>query len=181
MSDIVAWGDKARSLLSFATEAHNATSDSRDGLVRAGGSLGGALLLSFAAECALKALLESQGTKITTDLKIHGLHKLYAKVGLEIQRRAAIVYEQMVGSDRDERLRTAATATLAGCLRNHDSSFKRWRYDVANAGRFYPFPMICACISMLTLVYPKQTFAVGSRTSPRIVVLDGRAMRKSPD
>ena len=173
MTDIVAWGDKARSLLKFATEAHNATWDSDDGLVQAGSSLGGALLLSFAVECALKALLEAQGTKITKDLKIHGLYKLYAKLGAKTHRQVSIVYESLVSSDRDEGLRVAAAATLKGCLRNHDNSFKRWRYDVGNAGRFYPFAMICACVSMSTLVYPTQNFSVGSLTSPRIEVLGG--------
>ncbi len=79
MSDIVSWGDKAKCLLTFVKESHNATWKSEDSLVNAGRMTGNAILMAFAVECALKALLEVEGKRITRRLQKHDLHKLFTE------------------------------------------------------------------------------------------------------
>lgn len=175
-SDTVLWEEKASVLLSFWTECHNATWDSDDGYISAGRSMGGALLLSFAVECALKATLDAEGSPIKKDLRIHDLHRLFSKLSPTTKTKTSNVYRILIGADEDCRLRTASISTLTACLRNHDQSFKNWRYNIGQAGRFYPVPMAYASVSLLTFIYPERTFSVGSATSPSYLVRDGEVI-----
>ena len=114
-------------------------------------------------------------------LQIHRVRGLYDRLEPDTKARASNVYESVLKSDRDDRLRAATTNTLAGCLKSHDDAFKQWRYNLAEARGFYPYPMICACVSLLTTVYPTRTFTVGSATSARIEVVGGGAKQTSQD
>ena len=118
------WEEKACTLLSFWTVSHNATWDNNDGYIVAGNHLGGAILLSFAVECALKATLEAEGGPIKKDLRIHNLHRLFGKLPLATKTKTSKVYRILMGADKDSRLRIASIDTLAACLKNHDRSFK---------------------------------------------------------
>ena len=162
----ISWGEKAFVLLTFWTKGHNATWNSNDGYIVAGNHLGGAILLSFVVECALKASLEAEGCPITKDLRTHDLHRLFCKLSSGTKTKTSNVYRTLMGKDRDSRLRVASIDTLAACLKNHDQSFKDWRYNIEEAGKFYPVPMSYASVALLTLVYPDKTFSVGSGTSP---------------
>ena len=181
MTDIVAWGDKSRCLLAFAVQAHNATWDSHDVVVKLGHGVGSALLLSFAVECALKALLETEGTPITKDLQIHRLHKLFLNLEPATQAKVSDVYEHLIESETDPRILGPTTKSLGACLESHDNAFKAWRYDVGNAGAFYPAAMTYACVSLLTLVFPDLKFVVGSLTSSRMEVLGANATTQQDD
>ena len=172
-SDIISWEEKACVLLSFWAESHNATWNSNDGYVRAGSQIGGAILLSFALECALKASLCAEGTPITRDLEIHNLHKLFRKLSPATKTKASSIYQTLIEADKDSRLRIPSISTLTGCLKNHDRSFKDWRYNTEQAGKFYPALMSYASVSFLTFTCPDGTFSVGSATSLGFLVLDG--------
>ena len=123
-SSIISWEEKACSLLSFWTESHNATWNSNDGYILAGNHIGGAILLSFALECALKASLNAEGSPITKDLRIHNLHRLFCKLSPTTKKKASNIYRILISADKDSRLRIASIDTLTGCLKNHDRSFK---------------------------------------------------------
>ena len=172
-SDTISWEEKACVLLSFWAESHNATWNSNDGYVKAGSQIGGAILLSFALECALKASLNAEGSPITRDLRIHNLHSLFCKLSPTTKKKASNIYRILIDADRDSRLRIASIETLTGCLKNHDRSFKDWRYNTEQAGKFYPALMSYASVSLLTLICPHQTFSVGSGTSPTHLVRNG--------
>lgn len=173
-SDIISWGEKACVLLSFWLKCHNTTWNSNDGYILAGNHLGGAILLSFAVECALKASLDAEGSPITKDLKIHNLHRLFCKLSPTTKKNTSNIYRILINADKDSRLRIASIDTLSACLKNHDRSFKDWRYNIEQAGTFYPVPMAYASVSLLTFIYPHKTFSVGSATSPDCLVLDGK-------
>ena len=172
--DVIPWGVKASSLLSFWVEAHNATWDSSTAPIWAGNQVGGAILLSFAVECALKANLEAEGNQIIKDLMIHDLHKLFGKLSQPTKIKTSKVYRTLIGADADSRLRIASIDSLAACLKNHDRSFKNWRYNIGKAGKFYPIPMAYTCVSLLTFIYPSTSFSVGSATSTRSEVVGGK-------
>lgn len=175
-SDIISWEEKASVLLSFWTKCHNETWDSNDGYISAGRDIGGALLLSFAVECALKASLNAEGSPITKKLQTHDLHRLFSKLSPTTKTKTSNVYRILIRADEDCRLRIASISTLTACLRNHDQSFKDWRYNIGQAGTFYPVPMAYASISLLTFIYPEKTFSVGSATSPSYLVRDGKVI-----
>ena len=173
MSDKVSWSDKARAVLVFATEAHNAAQQSKDGLVRAGSAPGGALLFSFAVECSIKGLIEREGLTITNELRIHSVHKLYMKLSAKMRKKASRIYAALISFDSDTRLKGSATKSLSACLQTHDDAFTNWRYNIFGAGSFYPVAMVYACVSLLTLLRPELPFTVGSRSSLVTQVIDG--------
>ena len=173
-SDVISWGDKAYTLLAFWAESHNATWNSNTGHIRAGNHLGGAILLSFAVECALKASLDAEGSQITRDLRIHNLHRLFGKLSPTAKTKTSNVYRTLIDADKDSRLRTASIDSLTACLKNHDRSFKNWRYNIGQAGKFYPIPMTYACVSLLTFIYPHKSFSVGSASSTNSEVVGGK-------
>ena len=175
-SDIIPWGDKARSLIAFWVEAHNSTWKSDDGLVRAGGHLGGALVLSFAVECAIKALLEMEGKPITKKLWIHHLHKLFHKLSPETRNKASNVYQSLLKAERDIRVHIPPVNSLSACLKTHDDSFVEWRYSIGAATKFFPVPVAYACVSLLTLVYPDQKIVIGSSTSLETELAGGKVV-----
>ena len=174
VSDIISWEEKACILLSYWTECYNSTWNSDDGYISVGNYLGGAILLSFVVECALKASLNAEGSSITKDLRIHNLHRLFRKLSPTTKTKTSNVYRILIGADKDSRLRISSIDTLTACLKNHDRSFKDWRYNIGQAGTFYPIPMFYASVSLLTFIYPDRTFSVGSATSPNFLVLDGK-------
>ena len=173
-SDVISWGDKAYALLVFWVESHNATWNSNTGPIRAGNHLGGAILLSFAVECALKASLEAEGSQITRNLMIHSLHKLFGKLSPTARTKTSNVYRTLMDVDKDSRLRTASIDSLADCLKHHDRSFKNWRYNIGQAEKFYPVPMTYSCVSLLTFIYPSKSFSVGSASSTNSEVSGGK-------
>ena len=177
--DIISWGNKAQSLLAFARETHNATWNSDVALIRVGSMSGRAILLSFAVECAVKALLESKGTKITKKLRKHNLYELFGELSPKTKETTSSVYRSLLMTDADNRIHSEETNSLNACLQNHDSAFVNWRYHIGRAGKFYPVAMIYACVSLLTFVFPDQKFMVGSLTSSVTEVLGGSARRVS--
>ena len=179
MSDILSWAQKAEALLSFWAAAHNATWDSDNVLIRGGGVVGGAILLTFAVECTLKALLEKEGKEITGDLRTHDVHALFEELEPEIRADASAVYLEFVKAERDLRVQRPPTNALGTCLQNHARTFTSWRYDMSNAGKFYHMPMIYAAHSILTFANPTRTYSVKSATSPITEVTGGTTKRRS--
>ena len=167
-------GGKASALLSFWVVAHNASWNSEESIVRAGNGIGGAILLSFAVECALKASLVSEGKNIGRGQMTHDLSRLFKDLTHQTRTNAKRVYADIFGAERDPGLYEARSIqSLKACLRNHDRSFKRWRYNLLEAGRFYAVPMAYACVALLTWVYPSRTFTTGSATSSTLRVRGG--------
>ena len=156
MSDILSWAQKAEALISFWAAAYNATLDSNDVLVRGGQVIGGAVLLPFAVECALKALLEKAGNEITGDLRTHDVHALFKELDPATSADASGVYSKFVKAETDPRVHRPPTNCLDTCLQNHARTFTNWRYDLRNAGKFYHMPMIYAGYSLLTFANPTR-------------------------
>lgn len=177
MSDAISWADKAEALLAYEMTAHNSTRNSENGLVRAGGMAGGAIILSLVAEFALKALLETGGKQITEGLQTHDLYRLFTELHVRTRNKASTVYADFVNSEGDVRVHKPPTDTLITCLKAHDKAFMRWRYDLENAGRFYPMPMRYAAISLLTLANPERSYEVGSASSVPLKVINGKTER----
>lgn len=171
MSDLFSWRDKAQCIFGFAVAAHNDTWKHDDGIVRAGGAMGGGILMSFATECALKALLDKN--KIKPD-KIHNLHSLFSKLPQETQVKLNKVYEELLAAEQDQRALVPPLNALDTCLKHHDNAFKEWRYDIKDDSRFYPGPMMLACASLLTFLFPEKRLFVNSATSKVSEVLDGK-------
>ena len=171
--DMVEWSQKAEALLSFHTDAHNATWNSNDGLIRAGAMVGGAILVTFAAECALKSLLVKEGKAISGDLRTHDVHKLFNELDSTSRADASAIYTEFIKAERDLRVNKPPTNALDTCLQNHAHTFKNWRYDLRNAGKFYHVPMVYATYSLLTFSNPSRTYSVQSGTSPITTVKDG--------
>ena len=176
-SDMIPWGDKARSLIAFWVKAHNATWKSDEDLVRVGGHVGGAIVLSFAVECAIKALLEAEGKPITKKLWTHDLHELFQKLSPETRNKASDVYQSLIKAERDLLVHTPPVNSLIACLKTHDDSFMEWRYNIGAATKFFPVLVSYACVSLLTFVYPAQTFVIGSSTSVEMEVMGGKALK----
>ena len=169
------WGGKASALLGYWVVAHNVSWNSKEAIVRAGNRIGGALLLSFAVECALKASLVADGKPIGSGRRTHDLSRLFGDLSHESRARATRVYKDLLAAEEDPRLHDAhAIRSLKVCLRNHDRSFQRWRYNLLQAGRFYVVPMAYACVALLTWLYPSNTFTTGSATSSTLLVREGR-------
>ena len=162
------------SSFAFVKESHNATWKSEDSLVKAGRMSGNAILMAFAVECALKALLEIEGKPITKELQKHALYLLFTKLPSQTQSRVSSVYESFVRSEQDIRVRSTPISNLVSCLRTHDAAFINWRYNIGKAGSFYLAPMMYACVSLLTFVFPQERFVVGSGTLPDTVVMGGK-------
>ena len=179
MSDIVSWAQKADALLSFCTAAHNATWDSDNVLIRGGGVIGEAILLTFTVECALKALLEKEGKEITGDLRTHDVHALFEELDPATSADACAVYSKFVTAEMDRRVRRPPTNALGTCLQDHARSFTSWRYDMRNAGKFYRMPMIYAASSLLTFANPTRTYSVKSATSSITEVTGGTTKGRS--
>ena len=176
--DIVSWTQKAEALISFWVEAHNATWDSDNALVRGGQVIGAAVLLTFTVECALKALLEKDGKEITGKLRTHNVHKLYEELEPQARAGASAVYSELVKAETDGRVQMPPTNALGNCLQNHARTFTDWRYDLSNAEDFYHVPMIYAAYSFLTFANPSRTYVVSSATSRVTEVTRGTAKRR---
>lgn len=170
MSNIITWQDKALCIFSFAVAAHNATWNNKDTLVKVGGALGGGIVMSFAVECALKAMLENN--KIQPK-KIHNLYSLFNELPQDIQVMLAGVYGQLLAGEKDNRVHTPPINSLGGCLKHHDNAFKEWRYEVKGNSKFYPVLMTYVCASLLTFLFPKINIEVASSTSCKYEILDG--------
>lgn len=179
MSDIVSWAQKADALLSFCIAAHNATWDSDNVLIRGGGVMGEAIVLTFAVECALKALLEKEGKEITGDLRTHDVHALFEELDPATSADASAVYSKFVTAEMDLRVRKPPTDALDTCLQNHARTFTSWRYDMRNAGNFYYTPMIYAACSLMTFANPTKTYSVKSATSSITDVTGGKTKGRS--
>ena len=175
-SDIIPWGDKARGLLTFWVKAYNATWNSDDVLIRAGGYVGGALVLSFAVECAIKALLEAKGKPITKKLWTHNLYKLFRELPPETRVKASNIYQSIIKKENDIRAHAASVNNLIACLKTHDDSFMEWRYRIKMTTKFSPVLMSYACISLLTIIYPEVRFSVSSSTSSEMEVVGGKVV-----
>ncbi len=141
--------------------------------------IGGPILLTFAVECTLKALLEKEGREVRGDLRTHDVHKLFEKLEPETCADASAVYSEFVKAERDPRVQTPPTNALGTCLQNHARTFTSWRYDLSNAGKFYHMPMIYAAYSLLTFANPSRTYSVQSATSPVTEVIGGTTKRRS--
>ena len=174
MADIFPWSEKARCLLAFCAEAHNATWDSTNGYVSAGSGFGQGILLSFAVECGLKAMLEKTGIPITRKLHKHKLGYLFGRLPPECRAMVANVYKELSNAERDQRVRVSPAKDLAACLRHHDDAFTEWRYAITDSSKFFPVQMMWACVSLLTYLYPTQDFSVKSATSLKSEVVGGR-------
>ena len=166
-------------MLGYAMAAHNATWQSDEGYLRAGSMAGGAILLSFSGECALKALLEKEGKLITRSLWTHDLYKLFIGLETKTRTKASNIYEAFVDAEGDVRVHKPPMDSLILCLKNHDDAFVNWRYNIGNAGKFYPVPMMYAAIALLTFVYPKKSFVLGCATSFETEVIGGKTKRVS--
>ena len=81
--------------LVFAVAAHNAIWEHDDEIVRVGGMMGGGILMSFAVECALKALLDMN--KIEPD-RVHNLQSLFGKLPQETQVKLHKVYNELLAA-----------------------------------------------------------------------------------
>ena len=173
-SVVIPWGDKSKILCAFWASAHNATWNSDNDFARLGGYIGGAILLSFAVECAIKGLLEAEGKPITKELRKHNLAQLFQELHQETREKASNVYQSILTKDNDVRLQTAPVRSLAACLETHDNSFMEWRYGIDLQTKFIPVVMAYANISLLTLLYPEQKFTTGSATSSEIEVAGGK-------
>ena len=134
MNDVISWGEKAQAMFGYAMAAHNAIWRSDEGYLRAGSMAGGAILLSFSVECALKALLEKEGKLITRSLWTHDLYKLFIGLETKTRTKASNVYEAFVESEGDVRVHKPPMDSLILCLKNHDDAFVNWRYNIGNAG-----------------------------------------------
>ena len=178
MSDIVSWSQKADALLSFWTVAHNETWNSENPLISAGQMIGGAILLTFTVECALKALIEQESKKITGMLRTHDVHVLFRELEPETRAKASRVYLKLVEAEGDTRVHRHPTDDLDSCLQNHATTFTNWRYDLKSAGKFYHVPMIYAAISLLTVANPAKTYSAGSATSLITEVTGGTTKRR---
>lgn len=174
MADIFPWSEKARCLLAFCAEAHNATWDSTDGFVSAGRGFGQGILLSFAVECALKAMLEKNGIPISRKLQKHKLAYLFRRLPPERRGHVANVYNELMNTERDQRVQFPPVNDLVACLRHHDNAFTEWRYEIRDSSKFFPVQMMWVCVSLLTYLYPAQSFSVKSATSLGCVVIGGR-------
>lgn len=139
--------------------------------------MGGAILLTFSVECALKALLEKEGKRITGNLWIHDVYKLFNKLEPKTRADASAVYVEFVNAEIDPRVHKPPSNSLDSCLQNHAQTFTNWRYDVRNAGKFYRVPMVYAAVSLLTFANPDRTYWVGSATSSRTGVIGGVTKR----
>lgn len=178
MQDVITWVEKADALLSFWTVAHNATWNSSNGLISGGQMIGGAILLTFVNECALKALLEKEGKEITGSLKIHDVYTLFKELEPKTRTDASAIYAKLIQAEKDVRVHRKPVNDLACCLQNHARTFTNWRYEIVNAGKFYHMPMIYAASSFLTLANPTRTYSVRSATSPVTEILAGKIIRK---
>ena len=181
MSNIISWQEKALCIFSFAVAAHNATWNNKDTFVRVGGALGGGIVMSFAVECALKAMLEKNRIQ---PKKIHNLYSLFNELPQDIQAKLAGVYGQLLAGEKDKRVHTPPINSLGGCLKHHDNAFKEWRYEVKGNSKFYPVLMTYVCASLLTnltcmrhfinpLQFPEKNVEIASSTSYIYEILDG--------
>ena len=177
MADTIPWADKANSLLAYEITAHNSARGNQDGLVRAGEMAGGAIILSLVAEFALKALLEVEGTQITKGLRTHDLYRLFTELQVRTRNKASRVYSEFVRAESDIRVHRPPTDSLISCLKAHDDAFTKWRYDLGNAGQFYPMPMRYAAISLATFASPQRIYEVRSATSAPLKVVNGKTER----
>ena len=172
--DAIPWKEKARGLLLFAVQAHNATWKSKDPSLQLGRATGIAMATAFAVECSLKGLLVKEGTPITTKLEKHNLHMLFLKLSTGTQTKASSTYKSIIQMEEDSRIQNTPANSLGSCLQIHDNSFTDWRYYIDQAGVYYPVLMLYACMSLLTILFPKQRFTAGSGSSPAIEIVDGK-------
>ena len=175
-SNIVPWADKAIALYAFAGHAGNSAREKGDGMARAGSMVGGAIMLSFAVECAIKALLESEGKRISKRLRKHDLHELFQELCDETQANAVLVYASIVAAEKDRRVHVAPLNDLRACLKHHADAFMTWRYYTGSDARFYPVGMSYACVSLLTLAHPDRKFGIASRSLPPTDIKNGRVV-----
>ena len=167
------WKYKAKCLIEFAIKSHNATWKTDSPSMQLGRMVGVALMVSFSIECALKALLEENGVPITRNLWKHNLHMLFSKLPPIARTKASSVYKSIIQMEQNSRVRNTPADSLESCLEAHDNAFYDWRYRTGY-GKFYPGPMMYACISLLTILFPNDEFTTGSGTSPAIKVKGGK-------
>ena len=98
-SVVIPWGDKSKILGAFWASAHNATWNSDNDFARLGGYIGGAILLSFAVECAIKGLLEAEGKPITKELKKHNLSQLFRNYTRRHERKHRMSTKSILTKD----------------------------------------------------------------------------------
>ena len=175
-SNIIPWADRAIALYAFAVHAGNAARETDEVMVRAGSMVGGPIMLSFAVECAVKALLESDGKRISQGLRKHDLHELFQELRDETQASAVSVYASIVAAEKDRRVHVAPLNDLRACLKHHADAFMTWRYHTGSDARFYPVGMTYACVSLLTLAHPGQKFGIASESLPLMDIKNGRVV-----
>ena len=136
------------------------------------------MILTFAVECALKALLEKEGKEIKGDLRTHNVHALFEELESGSRAGASAVYSEFVKAEKDPRVQRPPTDALSTCLQNHSQTFTSWRYDMRNAGKFYHMPVIYAAHAILTFANPTRTYSVKSASSDITEVTGGATKRK---
>ena len=175
MSDIFSWKEKAMCIFSFSAVAHNATWNHEDTFVRVGSALGRGIVMSFAVECALKAMLE---TNRIQPKKTHNLCSLFNELPHDMQAKLSGVYGELLNGEKDKRAHLPPLNSLGACLMHHDDSFKEWRYEVKEKSRFYPGPMLHVCAALLTFLFPERIIVVASSTSCIYEILDGKVTER---